>query len=114
MRGPPSSDKPKSLRMINHRRRGGLLAESGLCQALTRRPGLAHGTRPERAPRHLWHLPRDYELAIRWLRPSFLTRDHWTPGRKGRDIHGIATLRYLDQGKARLCAARSGECADVC
>src|SRR5260370_17542661 len=38
----------------------------------------------ERFPRHLWHLPRDYELAIRWLRPSFLTRDHWTPGRKGR------------------------------
>src|SRR3977135_2257879 len=39
--------------------------------------------RHERFSRHLWHLPRDYELAIRWLRPSFLTRDHWTPGRKG-------------------------------
>src|SRR5882757_5285004 len=115
----------------------------------------------ERFPRHLWHLPRDYELAIRWLRPSFLTRDHWTPGRQcprlsnsyavaagafanvragdtdkkyncsaafrfevpdricglgtgtsnrrhyRRDIHGIAPLRYLDAGKARLRAARS-------
>src|ERR1700680_4858750 len=81
---------------------------------LTPSPGLAHGIRHERVPHHLWHLPRDYELAIRWLRPSFLTRDHWTPGRKGRDIHGITPLRYVDQGKARLHAARSGECADVC
>src|SRR3977135_488579 len=69
--------------------------------------------RHERFSRHLWHLPRDYELAIRWLRPSFLTRDHWTPGRKGRDIHGPATLRYLDQRKAPLRAARSRERAPV-
>src|SRR5882757_10739022 len=68
----------------------------------------------ERFPRHLWHLPRDYELAIRWLRPSFLTRDHWTPGRKGRVIHGLTPLRYLDQGKAHLRAARSCERAHVC
>src|ERR1700722_9108103 len=81
---------------------------------LTQSPKLPHGNPHERFPRHLRHLPRDYELAIRWLRPSFLTRDHWTPGRKGRDIHGIAPLRYLDQGKARLRAARSVECADVC
>src|SRR5260370_40877219 len=76
-------------------------------------PGLAHGIRHERSPRHLWHLPRDYELAIRWLRPSFLIRDHWTPGRKGRDIHGLTPLRYLDQGKAHLRAARSCERAHV-
>src|ERR1700676_4291410 len=68
----------------------------------------------ERFPRHLWHLPRDYELAIRWLRPSFLTRDHWTPGRKGRDIHGITPLRYVDPRKAHLCAARSQQRAHVC
>src|ERR1700719_5283123 len=68
----------------------------------------------ERFSRHLWHLPRDYELAIRWLRPSFLTRDHWTPGRKGRDFHGITTLRYLDPGKAGLRPARSGQRAPVC
>src|ERR1700693_1619892 len=63
-------------------------AVSGSKQAflrhLTQSPKLPHGSRHERFPRHLWHLPRDYELAIRWLRPSFLTRDHWTPGRNGR------------------------------
>src|SRR6202045_1791402 len=52
--------------------RGPLAAESGLCKALTPCPGLAHGVSHERSPRHLLHLPRDYELAIRWLRPSFL------------------------------------------
>src|SRR5258708_37194281 len=49
---------------------------------LTEPPKLPDGSAHERLPRHLWHLPRDYELAIRWLRPSFLTRDHWTPGRQ--------------------------------
>ena len=93
------TDKPERLRMINHG--GGRLAaewsvastrcKSALWSSLTPSPGLAHGAFHERSPRHLQHLPRDYELAIRWLRPSFLTRDHWTPGRKGRDIHGIAT-----------------------
>ena len=43
--------------------------------------------RHARVPRHLWHLPRDYELAIRWLRPSFLTRDHWTPDRQCPGSH---------------------------
>src|SRR5665647_2450233 len=81
---------------------------------LTQSPPLAHGIRHERFPRHLWHLPRDYELAIRWLRPSFLTRDHWTPGRKGRDFHGTAPLRYVDQGKAAIHAARSRQRAHVC
>src|ERR1700722_13841540 len=81
---------------------------------LTASPGLAHGGSHERFSRHLWHLPRDYELAIRWLRPSFLTRDHWTPGRKGWVVYGTATLRYLDPGEAALRAARSGQCAPVC
>src|ERR1700750_601644 len=115
MRGPRSLDKPERLRMINH---GGpkraLAAESGPCKALTPSPGLAHGNFDERSPRHLQHLPRDYELAIRWLRPSFLTRDHWTPGRKGRDFHGLATLRYLDEGEAAVRAARSRKRAHVC
>src|SRR5436190_20426718 len=91
------------------------MPETGFSRGyLTESPRLAHGGSHERSPRHLQHLPRDYELAIRWLRPSFLTRDHWTPGRKGRDIHGITTLRYVDQGKVRLCAARSRERAHVC
>src|SRR4030081_3970717 len=77
-------------------------------------PPAAAWCRHERFSRHLWHLPRDYELAIRWLRPSFLTRDHWTPGRKGRDIHGLTPLRYVDQGKAQLRAARSQQRAHVC
>src|ERR1700730_3776578 len=81
---------------------------------LTESPLVGHGILHERFPRHLWHLPRDYELAIRWLRPSFLTRDHWTPGRKGRDIHGTTPSRYVDQGKARLRAARSEQRAHVC
>src|ERR1700710_2532026 len=81
---------------------------------LTGSPGVPHGSYHVRFPRHLWHLPRDYELAIRWLRPSFLTRDHWTPGRKGRDIHGFTTLRYLDPPEAGLRAARSGQRAPVC
>src|ERR1700729_2844966 len=51
-------------------------------RALDGFPRWPHGSGHARSPRHLWHLPRDYELAIRWLRPSFLTRDHWTPGRK--------------------------------
>src|SRR5471030_1208581 len=77
-------------------------------------PWAAAWCRNERFPRHLWHLPRDYSLAIRWLRPSFLIRDHWTPGRKGRDIHGLTTLRYVDQGEAAIRAARSEQRAHVC
>src|SRR5450432_560928 len=122
MRGPPSFDSPKSLRMINHGPEGHLTdrprvvwcPKPAFPRHLTQSPRLAHGIRHERFPRHLRHLPRDYELAIRWLRPSFLTRDHWTPGRKGRDIHGLAPLRYLDQGEAGLRAARSCERAHVC
>src|SRR4030081_3387108 len=115
MRGPPSLDKPKTLKMINHGGPGGVWCpKPAIPRPLTQSPRLAHGSPHERFSRHLWHLPRDYELAIRWLRPSFLTRDHWTPGRKGRDIHGPATLRYLDQGKARLRAARFLERAHVC
>src|SRR6201996_4621459 len=87
---------------------------SGAALPLDRFHGLAHGNFHERFPRHLWHLPRDYELAIRWLRPSFLTRDHWTPGRKGMGIHGIAPLRYADQREARFHAARSRQRAHVC
>src|ERR1700704_2139965 len=83
MRGPPSFDKPKTFKMINHGRRGVSCPKPAFLWHLTASPGLAHGVGDERFPRHLWHLPRDYELAIRWLRPSFLTRDHWTPGRKG-------------------------------
>src|ERR1700687_695071 len=81
---------------------------------LTPSPGLAHGIRHERAPHHLLQLQRDYDLAIRCVRPSFLTRDHWTPGRKGRDIHGLTPLRYVDPGKAHLRAARSQQRAHVC
>src|SRR5258707_10445784 len=81
---------------------------------LTQSPRLAHGSPHERFSRHLWHLPRDYELAIRWLRPSFLERDHWTPGRNGRDFHAITTVRYVDQGEAAVHAARSRQRARIC
>src|SRR5260370_42246555 len=114
MRGPPSFDKPKILIMINYGRRAVSCPTPAFLWHLTPSPGLAHGIRHERFPRHLWHLPRDYELAIRWLRPSFLTRDHWTPGRTGRDIHGLTPLRYVDPGKAALRAARSRQCAHLC
>src|SRR5260370_29237141 len=114
MRGLPSFDKPKTLRIINHGRAGVSRPKQAFLRHLTQSPQLAHGVRHERFPRHLWHLPRDYELAIRWLRPSFLTRDHWTPGRKGRDIHGLTPLRYVDEGEAAVCAARSEQRAHVC
>jgi hypothetical protein len=98
-----SKQKDKAeAKVLFHQNQG-----SGLL--LTGSPWLAHGIPDVRFPRLLWHLPRDYELAIRWLRPSFLTRDHWTPGRKGRDIHGLTPLRYVDEGKssATIRAARS-------
>src|ERR1035441_674205 len=106
-------DNPKTLTMINQAGRADSWPKSAFCD-LDGIPRAGPWYPYERFSRHLWHLPRDYELAIRWLRPSFLTRDHWTPGRKGRDIHGITTLRYLDTGEAGLRAARSGECAPVC
>src|SRR6266478_3150560 len=68
---------------------------------LTPSPGLAHGDFHARFPRHLWHLPRDYELAIRWLRPSFLTRDHWTPGRQCRGPRIRIQLRGARRADAR-------------
>ena len=101
--------------MINHAApvkagSGPKSADSGLDAT----PQPAPWCRHERFPRHLWHLPRDYPLAIRWLRPSFLTRDHWTPGRKGWVCHGTATLRYVDEGEAAVCAAGSEERPNVC
>ncbi|WP_314946497.1 hypothetical protein [Bradyrhizobium cosmicum] len=56
------------------RQRGCALRKySGISAALLTRGGLiAHMSPDERSPRHLRHLPRDYELAIRWLEPSFL------------------------------------------
>src|SRR5882672_3959336 len=95
--------------MINHGRHAVRVETwpNSAVSALDATPRAAAWCRDERFPRHLWHLPRDYSLAIRWLRPSFLTRDHWTPGRKGRDFHGTAPVRYVDEGEAALCAARS-------
>src|ERR1700744_293500 len=77
-------------------------------------PVFAAWCRHERPPRHLHYL-RDYELATRWLRPSFLKHLEITgrPARGEQVIHGFATLRYADARKALLCADRSGQCADV-
>lgn len=51
----------------------GLRRQNGIFAALlTPGPFVAHMSPYERSPRHLRHLPRDYELAIRWLEPSFL------------------------------------------
>src|SRR5947209_15260281 len=90
--------------------RGRKSAASGLDAT----PRAAPWCRDERFPRHLQHLPRDYPLACRWLRPSFLTRDHWTPGRKGREFHGLTPVRYVDEGEAALCAAGPEQRAHVC
>src|SRR6202035_1842493 len=81
---------------------------------LTQSPRLAHGGSHERFSRHLWHLPRDYELAIRWLRPSFLKKRSLDARPQGTDIHGFATLRYVDAGEAAVRAARSERRAHVC
>src|ERR1700727_146065 len=77
----PQSIKPKTLAMINHEPvRRSSWPKSGLRRSLERAldgfPRWPHGGGHARSPRHLWHLPRDYELAIRWLRPSFLNRDY--------------------------------------
>ena len=78
----------KRLKMINHEAGPEHLGgENGRFAALDGRTTLDHGDFHERSPRHLLHLPRDYELAIRWLRPSFLTRDHWTPGQQCPGSH---------------------------
>src|SRR5438034_11775474 len=70
---PPSFDKPKRLRMINHAEGRTLSGQkAAFSRLLTRCPVLSHGDSHERSPRQLLHLPRAYELAIRWLRPSFL------------------------------------------
>ena len=47
--------------------------ENGRFATLDGNTSLDHGETHERFPRHLLHLPRDYELAIRWPRPSVLT-----------------------------------------
>ncbi len=77
MRGSPSFDRAKTLRMINH---GGPAVWCSKPAFLWHRTQSLDGIPPagpwwfhERFSRHLWHLPRDYELAICWLRPSFLT-----------------------------------------
>jgi hypothetical protein len=73
--------------MINHEWDGEHLAcESGRFAALDGNVAVPHGEIHERSPRHLLHLPRDYELAIRWLRPSFLNRDDQDARPAGRDF----------------------------
>src|SRR5215831_3439408 len=112
-----SFDRTKRLRIINQELRGRTVSggKMAFSRPLTRRPPLPHCDLHERLPRHLLHLPRDYELAIRWLRPSFIShREHWTPGRQGWVFHGTAPVRYVDAGQAALCAARSQERAHVC
>ena len=47
--------------------------ESACLRLLTPCARLGRGRAHGQFPRHLWHLPRDYGLAIRWLRPSFLS-----------------------------------------
>src|SRR3954470_5771222 len=82
---------------------------------LTQGPLVAHMFPHERSPRHLRYL-RDYELAIRWLEPSFLKIIESTgrPANSRRVSYGIAPLRYADEGEAHLRAARSEQCPHVC
>ncbi|MGY3453431.1 hypothetical protein [Bradyrhizobium sp. USDA 4353] len=78
-----------------------LSGENGRFAALDGNTPLDHGETHERFPRHLLHLPRDYALAIRWLRPSFSTEMIRTPGRQvGSVISAVAALnrgRHLAQ-----------------
>ncbi|MGJ4950115.1 hypothetical protein [Bradyrhizobium sp. HKCCYLS20291] len=72
--------------MINHEAgRQRLSGENGRFAALDGNTLLDHGETHERFPRHRLHLPRDYELAIRWLRPSFLNRDDQDARPAGRE-----------------------------
>src|SRR5436305_15234490 len=94
-----------------------LRREIGISAALLTRGGLiAHMFRHERSPRHLRHLPRDYELAIRWLEPSFLNtiESLGRPATADGYPYGIAPLRYAEPGKAHLRAARCAGCPHVC
>ena len=89
--------------MINHGGAGRALGrENGFFAALlTRGPFVAHGGRHERPPRHLRHLPRDYELAIRWLEPSYLKNIEST----GRPAGSLPALAF-----ACSCGALGCEC----
>ena len=82
----------RRLRMIHLGRDGeDLSGESGRFAALDGKTAVAHGDSHERSPRHLLHLPRDYALAIRWLRLSFLNRDDQDARPAGRDFCMRAT-----------------------
>jgi hypothetical protein len=63
-----------------------LVFENGHFAALDGNRLLPHGETHERFPRHLLRLPRDYELAIRWLGRLFSTEMIRTPGRQARAI----------------------------
>src|SRR3954470_9530048 len=83
---------------------------------LTQGPLVAHMFPHERSPRHLRYL-RDYELAIRWLEPSFLKKPlRALDARPTADgyPYGTAPLRYAEPGKAHLRAARCQERPHVC
>jgi hypothetical protein len=72
---------------------------------------LDHGRSHERSPRHRLYLPRDYKLAIRWLRPSFLNRDSQDARPTGRDffrLHAKLGMRGVMAEAARdIVTARS-------
>ncbi|WP_139031408.1 hypothetical protein [Bradyrhizobium sp. ORS 375] len=108
--------RPKRLKMINHEAgRDDLGGENGRFAALDGNILLDHGEIHERFPRHLLHLPRDYALAIRWLRPSFLNRDDQDArpagrkravcrGRPHQGRHLARETRCVSLGEARAQA----------
>jgi hypothetical protein len=93
-------EKMKNVAVASHGRRAGAISrrnEAFVGHSLDAVPPAVSWYLDERFPRHLWHLPRDYELAIRWLRPSFLTREHWTPGQQ---CPGSRIRMHVPQGFA--------------
>ena len=96
-------------------------------------PLRSHNGRHERPFRNLRHLPGDYSLAHRWLRPSFLkfetkrtpgqqVQAHFSHAQNGRAknrkpegrVRGTQAVRYADTRKAGICPARSLARAHVC
>src|SRR3954452_21946885 len=87
--------------MINHESPGRLVSQTGFSEALDAVPSAGPWYCHVRVPRHLWHLPRDYELAIRWLRPSF---SHEITGRPAGSAPGLTFASFR---RERVCERES-------
>src|SRR6185295_12576404 len=83
----------------------GLVAARSWRTLLDAAPGCSHNGKHERPERNLRHLPEDYSLAQRWLRPSFLkfeTEKDARPARPRTVSDGTQVLRHADPRNARV------------